>query len=168
MAAGLEARPLGSEEAFRPIGEPTPMAPPDYYVLFEVPDWTAPKRGRPGSSSPTSARRDAHLPDRDSGRAERAADEGGGVHRHGGVGRLANAPGGKPREGEAVFGRWTASNIWMPFEQAVAGVLQQSPDLVCYTGDQIYEGKPTQKDPSRHLGTTTSTSGSSGTGRSAR
>jgi len=149
MAAGLEARPLGSEEAFRPIGEPTPMAPPDYYVLFEVPDWDSTQAWEtrvvfPDERGATHTYRTVIQAEPSGPRTKVAGFTGMGV-----VGRLANAPGGKPREGEAVFGRWTASNIWMPFEQAVAGVLQQSPDLVCYTGDQIYEGKPTQKDPSR-------------------
>ncbi|MGW8178076.1 MAG: alkaline phosphatase D family protein, partial [bacterium] len=50
-------------------------------------------------------------------------------------------------KGEDV--RWTRENIWFPHEDLVAGVLANSPDLLVFTGDQVYEGdSPTEAEKS--------------------
>jgi len=149
MAASLELRPLGSEEPFREAVGAMPMAPPDYYVLFEVPGWDSTKAWETrvaftDERGTTHHYRTVIQPDPTGPRTIVAGFTGMGV-----MGRVANAPGGRPAAGEAVFGRWTPSNVWMPFERAVAGAMANEPDLLFFTGDQIYEGKPTQKDPSR-------------------
>ncbi|MDF1801117.1 MAG: alkaline phosphatase D family protein [Planctomycetota bacterium] len=41
---------------------------------------------------------------------------------------------------------WNASGLWFPHEELVAGVLGQDPDLVYFSGDQIYEGDLTGPD----------------------
>ena len=41
---------------------------------------------------------------------------------------------------------WNASGLWFPHEELVAGVLNQDPDLVYFSGDQIYEGDLTGPD----------------------
>lgn len=48
-----------------------------------------------------------------------------------------------PPEGMRSIGRWTKENVWAPFEGIVTGLLARRPDVVVYTGDQIYESKPT-------------------------
>ncbi|MFK7960924.1 MAG: hypothetical protein AB8G96_10400 [Phycisphaerales bacterium] len=38
---------------------------------------------------------------------------------------------------------WTNAGVWYPHEDTVAGVLAHDPDLVVFTGDQLYEGDVT-------------------------
>jgi len=35
---------------------------------------------------------------------------------------------------------WNSNSIWFPHSDVANGLLQQDPDLVCFAGDQIYEG----------------------------
>ena len=149
MAASLEARPLGSNEEFQSLAEPEAMAPPDYYILFEVPDWDTSKAWETRVVFPDERGTTHYYPTIIQAEPTGPQTKVAGFTGMGVIGRLASAPGPRPREGEAIFGRWTHSNVWMPFEQAVAAVEKHNPDIVCFTGDQIYEGKPTPKDPSR-------------------
>ncbi|OGJ85473.1 MAG: hypothetical protein A2487_20250 [Candidatus Raymondbacteria bacterium RifOxyC12_full_50_8] len=64
---------------------------------------------------------------------------------------------GKPPDassGEEAYGtkgRWTADNIWFPHSSMISHVVSQQPDLLVYTGDQIYEGgNPTYKTVGRN------------------
>lgn len=44
-------------------------------------------------------------------------------------------------------GRWTPANVWFPHQQAITAVRQQRPDILFFTGDQIYEsGNPTARE----------------------
>lgn len=149
MAASLAARPLGSDGEFQTLVGPTALAPPDYYVLFDVPRWDSTRAWETRVVFADERGQEHYyrtiIQAEPSGPQTKVA----GFTGMGVIGRLANAPGPRPQEGEAVFGRWTHSNVWLPFEQAVANVQKQAPDLLCFTGDQIYEGKPTMKDSSR-------------------
>ena len=139
-------------EIRRPDGEwvvadgPKPIVGPDYYVPFRVENWDA---------------------SRDAETRVVFEDVDGAVYRYrtriardpvdkpvvsvagftgmGVMGRTAHMPGPKPQEGEILVGRWTPANIWMPFADAVEAVKKQDVDLLAFTGDQIYEGKPSPK-----------------------
>ncbi|UCD37138.1 MAG: alkaline phosphatase D family protein, partial [Fidelibacterota bacterium] len=43
-------------------------------------------------------------------------------------------------------GRWTPSNMWFPHIEAVVKIKEQDPDIIFFTGDQIYENNPTKPD----------------------
>ncbi len=43
----------------------------------------------------------------------------------------------------AIESRWTDNNVWFPHEELTENVQKQQPDLLVFTGDQIYEGTPT-------------------------
>jgi alkaline phosphatase D len=43
-------------------------------------------------------------------------------------------------------GRWTPSNVWFPHGEIVANIQGQDPDLIFFTGDQVYENNPTRPD----------------------
>ena len=43
----------------------------------------------------------------------------------------------------AVGSRWTSNNVWFPHEDISANVEKHHPDLLVFTGDQVYEGNPT-------------------------
>jgi alkaline phosphatase D len=63
------------------------------------------------------------------------------------VGRTADsgpAPSGKG----PVVGRWTPANVWFPFSPTVENLAGGQVDLLSFTGDQIYEGKPTSPNQS--------------------
>ncbi|MFQ6048479.1 MAG: hypothetical protein ACE5K7_03865, partial [Phycisphaerae bacterium] len=54
----------------------------------------------------------------------------------------------RPRPFEAPQGRFTPEQIWVPCPPLLRSVARQRPDLLCFTGDQIYEDAPTLPDPS--------------------
>ncbi len=49
---------------------------------------------------------------------------------------------------DAVRVRWTYDNVWFPHAELVRYVQQQSPDLLFFSGDQIYENAPTRSETS--------------------
>lgn len=150
LYASLEARPLGSTEAFRQVAGPITLSPPDYYVPFRIEGWDATRDWETRvlftderdeeHAYTTVVRRDPTAKPR----VSVAGFTGMGV-----MGRTANAPGPKPEAGEVVIGRWTPANVWMPFAETVSMVQKQDVDLLFFTGDQIYEGKPTPPDGGR-------------------
>jgi alkaline phosphatase D len=42
-------------------------------------------------------------------------------------------------------GRWSPSNVWFPNANLVGNIRAQNPDILFFTGDQIYEIKPTPR-----------------------
>lgn len=64
----------------------------------------------------------------------------------GAIGRSPYSSGPHPEEGEVVIGRWSPANVWTPFAQGVDAVKKQDVDLLFFTGDQVYENKPSPKD----------------------
>ncbi|MEA2063673.1 MAG: alkaline phosphatase D family protein, partial [Gemmatimonadota bacterium] len=61
-----------------------------------------------------------------------------------GMGLMGRPPlsGRKPPGEKPVVGLWTPANIWFPFAESVNSLDRESVDLLCFTGDQIYEHKP--------------------------
>jgi len=43
----------------------------------------------------------------------------------------------------AIESKWTSNNVWFPHEDLTENVQKQQPDLLVFTGDQIYESNPT-------------------------
>ena len=64
----------------------------------------------------------------------------------GAIGRSPYLTGPKQEEGEVVIGRWSPANVWTPFAQTIEAVKKQDVDLLFFTGDQVYENKPSPKD----------------------
>ncbi|HUU29273.1 MAG TPA: alkaline phosphatase D family protein [archaeon] len=63
------------------------------------------------------------------------------------MGRTADS-GPAPSDKGPVVGRWTPANVWFPFAETVDNLSKFKVDLLCFTGDQIYEGKPTAPEQS--------------------
>jgi alkaline phosphatase D len=61
------------------------------------------------------------------------------------MGRTADS-GPAPKDKGPIVGRWTPANIWFPFAETVNNLSAGKVDLLCFTGDQVYEGKPTEPD----------------------
>ena len=148
LSAQLERRSEDGE--WLPISRSIAISPPDYYVLFRVEDWDASRTWETrvtfedangiSYAYETTVQRDPTHKET----VSIAGFTGMGV-----MGRVAHARGPKADENQVIVGRWTPANVWMPFAEAVHGVSQQDVDLLFFTGDQIYEGKPSPKDPSR-------------------
>lgn len=150
MAARLDIRPAGSNGEWRTVVEPQGIAGPDYCVLFRVEPWDSTKDWETRVVTVDGAGVEhsyqtlvGHDPvERPSLRV--AAFTGMGT-----VGRTVGQMGPKPGPGEVLVGRWTPANVWMPFQDCVTSVEKQNVDLLFFTGDQIYEGKPTPIDGGR-------------------
>lgn len=156
LAASLQVR-RGEGPAADGVGKwetvdgPKALSPPDYYVLFRVEGWDSSRdwqtrvvfQDADGKTYtyPTLVRRDPA----DKPVVSLAAFTGMGV-----MGRVAYAAGPREKEGYVIVGRWTPANVWFPFADAVAAVKKQDVDILFFTGDQIYEGKPSPKDRSRN------------------
>ena len=154
LRARLETRPVPDsqqpstvESDWRQVGLPQAISPPDYYLLFRVARWDATRDWQTrvvledvdGTvyTYETLVRADPVKKPT----VSLAAFTGMGV-----MGRIAAAGGPDPQEGQLIVGRWRPANVWMPFANAVRAVGQQDVDILFFTGDQIYEGKPSPKD----------------------
>ncbi|MFC1734840.1 alkaline phosphatase D family protein [Candidatus Hydrogenedentota bacterium] len=143
LSATLRARHKGSKNEWTNVAGPNAVQPPDYYVLFRVTDWDSTKdwetqvvfkdeRGKMYTYDTTIQ----HDPT-DKDVVSLAAFTGMGVMGHTATDDLLNPP-----EGHFGMGRWAPANLWMPFEEAVKNLKNQDVDMLFFTGDQIYEHKP--------------------------
>ncbi|MBW7996543.1 MAG: hypothetical protein FVQ81_08265 [Candidatus Glassbacteria bacterium] len=66
------------------------------------------------------------------------------------MGRTASS-GAAPRDKGPVVGRWTPANVWFPFSPTVEYLAADEIDMLAFTGDQIYEGKPFGFDQQRRF-----------------
>ena len=127
-------------------GPPQAASPPDYYVLFRVADWDVSRNWWARVSFQDSDGRKSYYDTfirRDP--ADKPVLTVAGFTGMGVMGRTAYAWAAPPKEGEVLVGRWTPANVWMPFADAVSAVQKQGVDLLFFTGDQVYESKPSPK-----------------------
>jgi len=149
---GARMRFTAKLEARRPDGEwvvvdgPKPIVGPDYYVPFRVENWDASREVETrvvfqdiDGEVYRYATRIARDP------VDKPVVSVAGFTGMGVMGRVAHMRGPELKPGRIVVGRWTPANIWMPFAEAVEAVKKQDVDLLAFTGDQIYEGKPSPK-----------------------
>ncbi|MCH7224629.1 alkaline phosphatase D family protein [Haloferula sp. A504] len=62
------------------------------------------------------------------------------------MGRNANTPNAVPQAGEVPIPKWLPANCWFPFDFQVSQAGSKDIDILFFTGDQIYETRPTQTD----------------------
>lgn len=147
LTAVLEMRSTGGGNDFTATGRPQAVLPPDYYVNFRIEDW-----------DPSQAR-ELRVRFVDDGGKEylypvaidREPEDTlvvGTVSCMGVMGLAALQPGPKLGPGEAVVGRWTPANIWAPFTGITDGLIGDGTDIIFFTGDQLYESRPTWADQS--------------------
>ena len=154
LVARLEVKTTDREDpqvnVWKLIDGPRAISPPDYYLLFRVENWDVSKDwqtrvvfedadGETYNYSTTVC----HDPEEKSN-VSLAAFTGMGV-----MGRVAHAQVPKVKGDDIIVGRWTPANVWMPFAEAVDVVAKQEVDILFFTGDQIYQGKPSPTDQSR-------------------
>jgi|GEM_PF-3063814 len=143
LAVRLEQK-LG-DGTWEPVGRPTAVAEPDYYALIRITgyDATEPRDFRvvTNGAGDVAASYGFHVP---------AEPEGdvvvGAVSCSGAMGRRSGRP-EKTSDGELYVGRWTDANVWFPWEGVSGPLMERNPDIVFFTGDQLYEYNPTARHP---------------------
>lgn len=151
LCVHFRARPVGDPNAqWITFGDPQAIAPPDYYALFRLPDWDSSHAWDGMVTMDDADGKTCEYP------LTIQADPVGkpvvslaAFTGMGAMGRTANARGPQEQPGEVIVGRWTPANVWAPHERAVRALLRQNLDILFFTGDQIYEGKPTPPDATR-------------------
>ncbi|MEM6854590.1 MAG: alkaline phosphatase D family protein [Planctomycetota bacterium] len=130
---------------WQPVGPPAGVSEPDYYALLRVKnhDTTQAHRYRvvlngKGDLQASYAFEVPAEPDGDSVIA--------GISCTGNRGRGWNGQRNRLKNGDQFVGRWTPANLWAPFEGITQPLVQAEPDIVFFTGDQLYEGNPTPQD----------------------
>ncbi|MFG0255540.1 MAG: alkaline phosphatase D family protein [Rhodopirellula sp. JB053] len=131
---------------WEPVSRVVGVSDPDYYALIRVTDYD--------SSSPSSLRVVmVHGPEHAGAyRFDVPAepDDGrlvvGGVSCTGDNGRKTLANKKLLEPGESFIGVWTPANQWAPFDGISEPLIEQEPDIVFFTGDQLYEWWPTPID----------------------
>lgn len=143
LAAGLER--LDDQGNWNPIGSPAGVSEPDYYALLRVAGHDTSRAAQYrvvlNGEGDTQATYQFDVPAEPDGDVVIAGVSCTGDRGRGWPGKL-NQLGA----GEQFVGRWTPANLWAPFEGITRPLLQARPDLVFFTGDQLYESNPTPRD----------------------
>ncbi|MCL5269655.1 MAG: hypothetical protein M1457_03660 [bacterium] len=149
LAARLEARPAAGapadpEAGWTPVARPHSIQAPDYLVLFRVNNWDASRdwetrvvftdeRGTTYTYT-TLVRRDPR---------DKLVVVAAGFTGMGAMGLNAESPAPKPPAGDVLVGRWTPANVCEKRVAPAGGIKAIDPDVLFFTGDQVYEMKPT-------------------------
>mgnify|MGYP005853699471 CR=1 FL=1 len=134
---------------WEPADGPKPVIGPDYCILFRVEKWDSSRNieTRVVFVDLDGARYEYHTRvARDP--VDQPVVSVAGFTGMGSMGRIASAVGPVAKPGQIVIGRWTPANVWAPFADAVRVLERQRVDILAFTGDQIYDGKPTPPDNS--------------------
>jgi alkaline phosphatase D len=145
LTAWLEVQ--NSDGQWKRVDGPKTVAGPDYYVLFRVEGWDADRAAAVRVAFQefdntlhyynTTITRDP---------VEQSTVSAAGFTGMGAIGRSPYASGPKAQAGEVVIGRWAPANVWMPFAAEVKALQNQNVDLLFFTGDQVYQNKPSPTD----------------------
>ncbi|MEM1026890.1 MAG: alkaline phosphatase D family protein [Planctomycetota bacterium] len=147
-AVRLEVQNTSGE--WEAVSHPVGIAEPDYYALIRLRGYDATQardfrvvlHGLPGHDGP-DPNYAFHVP------AEPTDGQLaiGGVSCTGAMGRRYNVDLNKLAEGERLVGKWTPANVWMPWQGVIDPLMASEPDLLFFTGDQLYESNPTPRSP---------------------
>ncbi|MEO0965718.1 MAG: alkaline phosphatase D family protein [Planctomycetota bacterium] len=144
LAMRIERR--ADDESWQPASPPTGVSEPAYYALLRVADHDTSRehayRVVLNGTGDLAASYAFDVP------AEPTDDIViAGVSCTGVMGRKHAGNPDQLAPGERFSGRWTAANVWMPFDGVTIPLMQRHPDIVFFTGDQLYEANPTPRDP---------------------
>ncbi len=146
--AALERRLLDEPSAAWTQAAPAQaITTPDYYTVFCVDGWGSARDWETrvvytDHSGETHYYRTVVPREPKGDIVSLAAFTGMGV-----MARPAHGPPPRVPPGETLLGRWTPANVWFPFAETVAAVDSQDVDILFFTGDQIYQNKPTHAEP---------------------
>jgi alkaline phosphatase D len=142
--ATLEYRPVGDDGGKWQVGPTARIRASDRCAHFRVEDWDQGRdweyriilRGWDGPVGGGTIRRDPV----DKPVVSLAAFTGMGV-----MGLTAYDRSVRSSQ-DPWSGRWTPANVWFPHAELVGGVRAREVDILFFTGDQIYEHKPSPND----------------------
>ncbi|MEM7806941.1 MAG: alkaline phosphatase D family protein, partial [Planctomycetota bacterium] len=143
LAVRIEEEIDGEWQSVTP---PAGISEPDYYALIRLSDYDA-SRARTfrvvcNGDGDLNATYTFEVP------AEPTGDVVvGSVSCTGVLGRRS----GKPdidADGTHFAGRWAPANVWAPWRGVTEPMRERDPDIIFFTGDQLYEYNPTSREPS--------------------
>jgi alkaline phosphatase D len=149
MAATLQYRPSGTE-TWTQAGPPLAIAPPEYLTVWRIEGWddTQDHEARILFTDEDGAEYtyDLSIP---KDPADEEIISAAGITGQSLIGMAPSQGAPETGEGEAVVGRWRPANVWFPFRESVEALLRQEVDIIFFTGDQIYESRPTWRGGDR-------------------
>lgn len=145
---GVQLEQKQTDGSWQPVARPVGISEPDYYALIRVKDYDRSQSADfrvvmlngPKDAQPYLF----HVP------AEPTTGELviGGISCTGDIGRKSLGNKSKLKAGESYVGIWSPANQWAPFSGITQPLIERKPDIVFFTGDQIYEWWPTPIDMS--------------------
>lgn len=147
FVASLEMRTANGQ--WKRIDGPKAVIGPDFYAPFRVENWDSSREAETRvvfeDIDGATYHYATHIT-RDP--VDKTTVSIAGFTGMGAMGRIASMAGPKPEAGQIEIGRWTPANVWTPFADAVRAVDKQRVDVLFFTGDQVYQSKPTVPDDS--------------------
>ncbi len=149
VTAVIEALDESLPNKWIPITRERVISPPDYHILFRIENWDDQKSHKLRVHFVDASQREHVYPitirqnPTQADEVKAATFSCMGVM---GLAALQQSP--QPTADSKPVGRWTAANVWAPFETMTNNAAELDPDIIFFTGDQIYEGKPTWTDSS--------------------
>lgn len=148
---GVRLERLQANGQWEPIGRTVGVSEPDYYALIRVRGHDRSRSGvfrvvmvnGPNDAAPYEFRVPPEPVD-----GELVI---GGVSCTGTSGRKSLADRSLLQADESYIGLWSPANQWAPFSGVTEPLIERDPDLVFFTGDQLYEWWPTPTDPTDAL-----------------
>ena len=143
---GVQLEQRQSDDSWKAITRPVGVSEPDYYALIRV---KGHDRSKPADfrvvmiNGPKDAKPyPFHVP------AEPTTGELiiGGVSCTGDIGRKGLLKKSLLGADESFIGIWSPANLWAPFSGITEPLIERKPDIVFFTGDQLYEWWPTSID----------------------
>ncbi|TWT85111.1 PhoD-like phosphatase [Planctomycetes bacterium CA13] len=143
---GVQVEKRQPDGSWQSVTRPVGFSEPDYYALLRVKEHD---RSKPADfrvvmlNGPEDAQPYMfHVP------AEPNSGELviGGVSCTGDIGRMGLGDKSKLKPDESYIGIWSQANQWAPFSGITQPLIERKPDIVFFTGDQIYEWWPTRID----------------------
>lgn len=144
---GVRVEKLEADGKWIPLTRWVGVSEPDYYALLRVKQYDASQSADlriAMVNGPDDARAYAfHVP------SEPRDGELviGGVSCTGVMGRKGLSDKSRLKPGESYVGIWSPANLWAPFNGITEPLGEREPDIIFFTGDQLYEWWPTPTDP---------------------
>ncbi|EMI43125.1 alkaline phosphatase D family protein [Rhodopirellula sp. SWK7] len=143
---GVQLEQQQPDGSWKKVSRPVGISEPDYYALLRIKDYdnSAPANFRvvmlhgPKDAEPYPFFVPAEPVDREL--------VVGGVSCTGDIGRKSLANKSLLQPGESYIGVWSPANQWAPFGGITEPLIEKRPDIVFFTGDQLYEWWPTPID----------------------
>jgi len=149
--ARFEYRPRGSQSQAWRKGPVAPIEAPSQTALFRIRDWDSTRDFdyrivplRPdGSAAPEATHYHGQIPHEPAAQDPLVLGVFTGCYV---MGRHCDRP-DRLRPFERPAGRYTPEMVWLPDTSLLKAVTWHKPDLLFFTGDQIYQGCPTRSAP---------------------